>query len=104
MFIDDVAEILKDGGVSDSHIQEFNQTCRKYFEDQDVLNPTNIIESKKFKIHTPEVDVSVDPEQIYSIRRKLIDGREYLLVPMCEGVTVNGVEVALKEDEVPETP
>ncbi len=103
MFIDDVAEILKDGGVSDSHIQEFNQTCRKYFEDQDVLNPTNIIESKKFKIHTPEVDVSVDPEQIYSIRRKVIDGREYLLVPMCEGVTVNGVEVALKEDEVPET-
>lgn len=102
MFIEDVAEILKDGGVSDSHIQEFNQTCRKYFEDQDILNPTNIIESKKFKIHTPEVDVSVDPEQIYSIRRKMIDGREYLLIPMCEGITVNGVEVATKEDDVQE--
>ncbi len=98
ILIDEVGEILKDGGVSDERVADFRQVCRKYFEDEDVLNPSNIIPSGKFKVHTPEADIAVDPDQVYSIRTQVIDGREYLLIPMCEGVTVNGVDVALKNE------
>ncbi|MDO4383213.1 MAG: DUF4317 domain-containing protein [Eubacteriales bacterium] len=100
ILIDEVKEILKDSGVSDERIENFSETCRRYFDDEEALNPSNIIESRKFKVHTPETDITVDPEQIYSIRTQVIDGREYLLIPMCEGVTVNGVDIRTEEETV----
>ena len=53
-------------------------------------------------MHTPEADIAVDPEQIYSVKTQVIDGREYLLIPLCEGVTVNGVDVSVEESETQE--
>ena len=102
ILIDEVNEILKDSGVSEERIETFGETCRKYFGEEEALNPNNIIEKRKFRVHTPEADIAVDPEQIYSVKTQVIDGREYLLIPLCEGVTVNGVDVSVEESEAQE--
>ncbi|MBQ6622607.1 MAG: DUF4317 domain-containing protein [Mogibacterium sp.] len=93
--LDEVDEILMAGGVSDDGIRQFHETCRKTFDDPLTLNPENLIESRKFEVVTPEAKITVDPEQVPAIKMQEIDGRRYLLIPVGEGVTVNGIELGI---------
>ena len=61
---------------------------------QSVLNPINLMESNKFQMVTPQVKITVDPEFTYTITTKVIDGSRYILIPMGEGVEVNGIDIA----------
>lgn len=94
--LDEVGEILTKSGVSENGVTGFRESCGKYFEGEGALNPENIIETKKFRVHMPEADVTVDPEQVEAIQTKEIDGRPYLLIPLSEGVTVNGIELSVE--------
>lgn len=60
-----------------------------------MLNPGNLIETKKLEMVTPGVKITVDPEYTYSIKIQVIDGSSYLLIPMGEGVEVNGIDVTV---------
>ncbi len=77
----------------------FNEACRKEFGDQSILNPINVMESKKFEMKTPEVKITVDPEYTYLITTQEIDGSQYLLIPAGEGVTVNGIDISVGDGE-----
>ena len=43
------------------------------------------------------MNVSVDPEHAFGIRTEVIDGRSYLMIPISEGITVNGVDVSIQD-------
>ena len=55
----------------------------------------NIIESRKFEVTTPEVKITIAPENSYMIETRVIDGRKYLLIPADDGVEVNGIGVSI---------
>lgn len=93
LYIEDVDEILKNTGVPDEKIQKFNETCEQQFGEYAVLNPENMIESKKFELETPEVKIKVDPEYANTIETRVIDGSKYILIPITEGVEVNGIDI-----------
>lgn len=93
LYIEDVDDMLKTGGVSDEKITDFNENCRSRFGETAVLNPANLIETKKMEMVTPGVKITVDPEYTYSIKTQEIDGSRYLLIPIGEGVEVNGIEI-----------
>ena len=59
------------------------------------MNPANIIESRKFEVTTPEVKITIAPENSYLIETRVIGGRKYLLIPADEGVEVNGIGVCI---------
>ena len=59
----------------------------------------NIIESRKFQVTTPEVRISIAPENSYLIETRVIDGRKYLLIPADDGVEVNGIGVNIAADQ-----
>ena len=59
----------------------------------------NIIESRKFQVTTPEVKISIAPENSYLIETRIIDGRKYLLIPADDGVEVNGIGVNIAADQ-----
>lgn len=89
----EVQGILRDSGVSEQAADAFETGCAESFGEGVVLNPANLIDSKKFTITTPEVKISVDPAASYSIELRTIGGRNYLLIPADDGVEVNGVPV-----------
>ena len=99
IYVEDVSDILRKNGIPDENINSFSNTCEEEFGNSGVLNPANLMETKKFEMVTPEVKVAVDPEYAASIRTKVIDGVEYLLIPVSEGLTVNGIDISLGEDE-----
>ena len=89
----DVGGILASSGVNDEQIAAFQRECDEQYGENAALNPNNIIESKKFEITTPEVKISIAPENSYMIEARVINGRKYLLIPADDGVEVNGIGV-----------
>lgn len=99
LFVDDLDDVLVHSGVPEEKVKQFNEACRKEFGDQSILNPINVMESKKFEMKTPEVKITVDPEYTYLITTQEIDGSQYLLIPAGEGVTVNGIDISVGAGE-----
>lgn len=99
LFVEDLDDVLKHSGVPEEKVEIFNEACRKEFGDQSILNPINVMESKKFEMKTPEVKITVDPEYTYLITTQEIDGSQYLLIPAGEGVMVNGIDISVGDGE-----
>lgn len=95
--IDELGGILTNSGIEASKAKAFKEECKKQYGDSACLNPLNIIESKKFEVCTPEVRVSVSPENSYLIETRVLSGRKYLLIPADAGVEINGVAVSLSD-------
>lgn len=95
--IKEVGAMLKDSGLDESRVESFQEQCEKEFGSNAALNPNNIIDTKKFQIETPEIKISVSPENSYLIETRVIGGRKYLLIPADTGVEVNGISVNITE-------
>lgn len=91
--VEDVDDILKGSGIPEEKVSAFNEACRREFGESAALNPINVMETKKFEMTTPQVKITVDPEYTYLIETKVIDGRCCLVIPVEDGITVNGIEV-----------
>lgn len=97
----EVGMILHNSGVGQEKIDAFTEKYSEEFGVGVALNPSNIIEAKKFELVTPQVKISVEPQYSYMVETRIIDGKKYILVPAGEGVEVNGVNVTI-HDSCPE--
>jgi hypothetical protein len=97
--IEDVEEILTDKGVSADKIKEFGESAGERFDGAGDLNINNLIQKKAFEIKTPESKIVTEPANAVRLKTRTIDGVTYLLVPVGESVTVNGVDIAVQFDE-----
>ncbi len=91
----EMGKILTDSGVTEQHVTDFKQKCTEHFGENAILNPSNIIDSKKFNITTPQVKISVDPEYSFSVETRVINGIKYILIPAGEDVEFNGVDIKI---------
>ena len=89
-----MGDILKGSGVDERRVEAFQSQCERQFGDS-YLNPNNIIESKRFEVTTPEVKISVSPENSYLIETRVINGRKYILIPADDQVEINGMPVTV---------
>ena len=71
----------------------FQTRCNEQFGNGAALAPENLIDSKRYEVKTTEVTISVDPEYSYLLETRVMDGKRYLMVPVKEGVEVNGMAV-----------
>ncbi len=97
----EVGRILQTCGVAQDQAAAFQDTCSREFGPNAVLNPANLIDSKRFQIKTPQVTISVDPESSHLVETRRINGRNYLLIPVEDGVEINGFPVGVESGGVP---
>lgn len=89
----DVAAILLDCGAEEAQVEAFCAKCGELFGEGAALNPTNLIDSRRFEVKTADAAISLDPEHSYLVETRMIDGKKYLLIPAGEGLEVNGMLV-----------
>lgn len=87
-------------GVPSEKAEKFEKACAEQFGADAALSPRNLVETKKFEIETPEVQIRVDPEYSEWIETRYIDGAPYILIPAGAGVQVNGVPIAITRPDV----
>lgn len=91
--VGEVSSILSESGVPAEKTEAFRQKCSSAFGVAAPMNPGNLIDSGHFRVKTPQVQISIDPQYSALVKMQVINGRKYIMIPADEGVEVNGVEV-----------
>lgn len=89
----DVAAILQDCGAQENQMAAFCEMIGERFGEGAALSPANLIDGKRFEVKTADATVTLDPEHSYLAEARMIDGKRYLLIPVDEGLEVNGMPV-----------
>ena len=58
-----------------------------------ILLASNIAETRKFNIETPDVVIKVNPDRMDLVETRMIDGRQCLVIPVDDHIEVNGINV-----------
>ncbi|MCD8395923.1 MAG: DUF4317 domain-containing protein [Lachnospiraceae bacterium] len=90
----DVKRLLAQSGADDETLEHFDEEFEQASgSTQAELYVTNVANTKKFEIKTPNIVISVKPECADLIETKTIDGRLCFVIPMDDSVEVNGIPV-----------
>ena len=96
----DVRKVFEKSGVSSEKMECFDQNYEETAGEKTSLLATNITETKKFQIETPDIVIKVNPERADLIETRVIDGRQCLVIAVDDHIEVNGVNVrTLKRKE-----
>ena len=93
--------LLANSGASNESIEQFDTSFDCIAGEKAEFLVSNIAETRKFSIETPDVVIKVSPERSDLVEQKIIDGIPYLVIPMTTDVEVNGVRIrtALSDNE-----
>ena len=89
----DVRNVFEKSGVSSEKMECFDQNYEETAGEKTSLLATNITETKKFQIETPDIVIKVNPERADLIETRVIDGRQCLVIAVDDHIEVNGVNV-----------
>ena len=94
-----VKTALKYCGITENTVAKFSVEFDETFGNDAELHPKNIINDKRFEIHTPDVSIKVNPDRTDLIETRIIGGVKYILICADEDVEVNGVNIHIGERE-----
>ena len=86
-------------GISEEHMAKFSVGYDETFGFDAELHPKNIIDNKRFEIHTPDVSIKVNPARSDLIETRIIGGVKYIMICADEAVEVNGVNIHFDAQE-----
>ena len=89
----EVKRLLENSGVPDKNMETFEEVYAQKAGDATELLATNITNTKRFDIETPDIVIKVNPERTDLIETKLIDGKQCLVIAVDDHVEVNGISV-----------
>ena len=89
----DVKYILEESGVPDEKIEAFEKEYEQVMEPSKPLMASNIADTRKFNIETPDVIIKVNPDRTDLIETRIIDGKQCLVIVVDDHIEVNGINV-----------
>lgn len=89
----EMKRLLANSGITEERIGTFDTNFDHIAGEKTEFFVTNIAETRKFRIETPDVIIKVNPERTDLVETKIIDGKQCLVIEMNDQVEVNGVPV-----------
>ncbi len=89
----DVKKIFEQSGVSNEKMESFDQKFEEAAGEKSTLLASNITETRKLQIKTPDIEIKVNPERMDLVEAQMVNGRKCLVIAVDEYVEVNGVNV-----------
>ena len=89
----DVKKIFEQSGVPNEKMETFEKNFAENAGEKGQLQASNIAETKKFNIETPDVIIKVNPDRADLVETRIIDGRQCLVIPVDDHIEVNGISV-----------
>ncbi|MDD6176061.1 MAG: DUF4317 domain-containing protein [Firmicutes bacterium] len=91
-----MARMLESGGVSEEHAAEFEEKFDDRFGEGTEISPRNLIDTRQFRLSTPDVTIKVNPDRSDLVETRIIDGVKYILIRAEDGVEVNGINIRIR--------
>lgn len=95
----EIGGILRDCGVPEARTAAFQEKCGQQFGEGAALKPTNLINNGRFEVKTTQATISIDPAYSHLAETRVINGKPYLLIPIEDGIEVNGLPVSVSSQE-----
>lgn len=89
----DVKRLLASSGISEERMESFDSNFDHIAGEKTEFLITNIAETRKFSIQTPDVVIKVNPERTDLVETRVIDGKQCLVIEINDQVEVNGIPV-----------
>ena len=89
----DVKKIFEQSGVPNEKMENFEKNFEENAGEKATLLASNIAETRKFNIETPDVVIKVNPDRMDLVETRMIDGRQCLVIPVDDHIEVNGINV-----------
>lgn len=90
----DVKVILSKAGAEDDDLRDFDTVYDENVGEDGRIQAANVMSRTKFKVHTPDITISVSPDRTDLIEERMIDGRRCLVIPVTDELTVNGIRIS----------
>ena len=99
----DMSRLLQNSGVGESEIEAFESHYNKTLGEKETLTATNLFNTQKFEVRTPDVTVRVNPERTDLVETRVIDGVPCLVIEINDLVEVNGIQIKnVYDDDKPQ--
>ncbi|MCD8153754.1 MAG: DUF4317 domain-containing protein [Clostridiales bacterium] len=95
----EVRRLLEECGVEEERLSDFDRQYEEAAGEDSALVASNLTNTRKFEIKTPDVAIHVAPERAGLVETRVIDGRPCLVIPMEGEVEVNGIRVHTRKEE-----
>ena len=89
----DMTKLLQKSGVEEKQIEMFENRFDETVGEKETLMASNISNTRKFEVRTPDVTVQVNPERTDLVETKIIDGVPCLVIEINDLVEVNGIQI-----------
>ncbi len=89
----EVRRILNDTGIAPGALEQFEEAYDQEVGEGKTFRAENIAGRTVMEIKSPSVKISVKSEMSSMITTKVIDGREYILIPVQDDIELNGIRL-----------
>jgi hypothetical protein len=89
----EVKRVLAQSGVEQEKLEELDGRYEHVAGEQTEFLASNIMNTRKFEIKTPDIVIQVNPERADLVETRMIDGRQCLVIGVDDRVQVNGISV-----------
>ena len=91
--------ILNDTGIAPKALEQFEEAYDQEVGEGKTFRAENIAGRTVMEIKSPSVKISVKSEMSSMITTKVIDGREYILIPVQDDIELNGIRLLTTRQE-----
>lgn len=88
-----VRNALEQAGADEEHMKTFSRRFDEYFGEKG-LSAKNVMPGNNVKIKSDYIDLNIASENTDYLERKVIDGREYLLIPVADGIRFDSIPLS----------
>ena len=89
----DMKKVFEQSGVEAEKMESFDRNFTENAGEKTSLLASNIAETRKFQIETPDIVIKVNPERADLVETRIIDGRRCLVIPVDDHIEVNRINV-----------
>lgn len=94
----DVQRLLEESGVPEENLITLEETYERTAGEKTSLLATNIAETRKFSIETPDVVVKINSDCADLVETRVIDNKRCLVIAINDRIAVNGVDLTRLDD------
>lgn len=90
----EIRHFLESCGAEQEQIEHFEETYDDDPSGDKHILASNIATPGKFEVKSDDVKISIDSSRADLIETRMIDGIEYILIPVTDNVEVNGIRIS----------
>ena len=89
----EMRRLLSENGADQSVLSDFDAAYDEAVGEGVPLMAENLVDTSKLEVKSPSLRISVKSEMADMLKTRVIDGMEYLLIPVTDELEVNGIRI-----------